>query len=1044
MLRIIGLKDQSLEAARTQAAVALSLLLEGDSLTQEQSTPLFPILGALETSGRLEEALRSLLIAHTPRGDLNVQLKEMLSHNDSTPQNAALRTISALGTGGENFLPEVKTALSSPQTQPNAIVALGNMGRAAHSTTDALLNFLPKHSSSDSELQGKTLHALSQIGQQDKKTQDTIVGLLSGTTSAKLLSDLAPALSQMHRDGLLGDHFESVLRTLSQLATHPDVSAEAITLLSAMGTEAHGDEIARVLMQIANDSTLDPQYRVRALTELGRLASAPFGVRSKVIPTLVDMAGNSDPLLQARAITALGKAKLEDDELSNVVAALNRNLSSTNEVLRLLSFSSLAKLKQWDSLRDHWEVLDALKDPQRQKTALNALESVPVTVLPGARYHQIYEDLKGIKNGPLAKTAKELGHRLLGGLSERPDRDELRRFLREDLDGDVAMILTSLQKPGLRDSGRSMLIAKLGRYFADDKTMSEGMRKSIKEAIEESIEHPGPLTREAALNAFVQAKGDGDLGLNYLMKHSRERPTEYRNRMLSILQGFGPKMLPKILVHGEHHSGGFMNTHEDVFRLGYEPYIGEWTPEKLEAILGMLDTTDVEGNKPYKWTAFQVMLGTHVRLDAAVPKLIEELKSGDINDKRQATMLLNQIGKSTPELAKALRIVDATGDTFLREVALPALGKLDPNSGDILLKALYDKDTAIRNSAIRGLGAFGPDSKTIAAYKALYARGDDNLKDLLLANLGNSGPEGLAIAIEALGHPAQRAKAVEALSGFGDLGIAKLLELSQSATGEEQTNAIFYLGWAKSDLPSITSTLIALAKTGNKEVRIAALYALGDKDIWDPDVVDCLNKASDDPETGSTALSALAKRGSESVYQFSRFESERKRHYGAIIFTSAATYGHDEVEDQTAFGDWLRREPTAAIRHELIDRISDPSILSELLQRETEPSIRSELVEKLVLNPNIAPTMQRLTSDPDQQIRELAHHYLVRHTAMPVDKLLPLLDSPIAYKKREAIEELPDWGQGAKVALPQLRRIREQDPRAIIQQAAEMSITLLE
>ncbi len=133
--------------------------------------------------------------------------------------------------------------------------------------------------------------------------------------------------------------------------------------------------------------------------------------------------------------------------------------------------------------------------------------------------------------------------------------------------------------------------------------------------------------------------------------------------------------------------------------------------DEVERLIEQLKSGDVEARE-----SAAVQLGD-IKDKRAVPALIGALKDEDGYVRSEATYALGEIGDASavPALIEALK----DENECLREDAAWALGKIGKSAVPALIEALKDKDRVVRKNAARALGEIGDASAVPALIGAL-------------------------------------------------------------------------------------------------------------------------------------------------------------------------------------------------------------------------------------------------------------------------------------------------------------------------------------
>jgi HEAT repeat protein/beta-lactamase regulating signal transducer with metallopeptidase domain/protein involved in polysaccharide export with SLBB domain len=194
--------------------------------------------------------------------------------------------------------------------------------------------------------------------------------------------------------------------------------------------------------------------------------------------------------------------------------------------------------------------------------------------------------------------------------------------------------------------------------------------------------------------------------------------------------------------------------------------------------------------------------------EPTVSALRDQLKRGSPNGPRFAITALKELGPAgqaaLPELLAALKAEDA----FVQRQALEALGKVTvrttPENAAAVAQLLREKDTAVRQQAIRILGRFRPASPAVIDALARALKDEDaNTRYQAAATLAQYGPAA--------------ARAVPAL-----------VEALKDEVAGVRRNAAWALGTIKADARVAVPALTLAVRDDDISVRGAALEALGE------------------------------------------------------------------------------------------------------------------------------------------------------------------------------------------------------------------------
>jgi HEAT repeat protein len=227
-----------------------------------------------------------------------------------------------------------------------------------------------------------------------------------------------------------------------------------------------------------------------------------------------------------------------------------------------------------------------------------------------------------------------------------------------------------------------------------------------------------------------------------------------------------------------------------------------------------------------------VVLWVAAARSADVDVLVQQLKTGDADQRRGAAKSLYELGPeakdAVPDLAQALK----DKDLFVRRFAAQALGEVGPDAAKQAVPALKavlsDSKKEVVEAAATALGKMGTEGITTLTDLIKDKKQDVNVKKLAVQGLGKAGP-GAKEAVPALidvvkdsGAPEKGKKdmagadlRVEAADALGDIGkdaadaVPALQELAQ-AKGKSALKSA-----AQNALAKITGQSVKKKKNAN-------------------------------------------------------------------------------------------------------------------------------------------------------------------------------------------------------------------------------------
>lgn len=284
-------------------------------------------------------------------------------------------------------------------------------------------------------------------------------------------------------------------------------------------------------------------------------------------------------------------------------------------------------------------------------------------------------------------------------------------------------------------------------------------------------------------------------------------------------------------------------------------------------------------NEERRLEAAQKLARMGPRAAPAVPALTEALNDKFTRIRLQAAEALASVGPEAKSAVPALieRTGDKEKDAKVRDQAVVALARIDPQSPEVLAalgKAFRDRDAVVRQHAEEGLLAARK-----AAVKILMEAmkdPDTKVRERAVAALGKLEGEAREAVPElsrSLKHQDERVRrqALFALAKIGprqETVMPGLLEALTEREADVRHFAVVSLtSMGKDARPAVPQLIDLLKKDGDANVREAAAFALGKIDPQADGVLAVLSRAWRDEERGvrEEALRALAKCGKPAV-----------------------------------------------------------------------------------------------------------------------------------------------------------------------------------
>lgn len=307
---------------------------------------------------------------------------------------------------------------------------------------------------------------------------------------------------------------------------------------------------------------------------------------------------------------------------------------------------------------------------------------------------------------------------------------------------------------------------------------------------------------------------------------------EIQEKVISALEEIGKKNI-HLMTEG-------LNSISDNVRAGTARILGEIGDlEVVEPLIKLLSDRN-----SYVRLSAVLALGK-LKDESSLYSLIDKLNDTDKKIRKAAIDVLASFGKSaTAPLINSLKY--AQGKEFKKNI-IKTLGKIkDPASLYLVMQALYDSFSVVRNAAIDAIVAMG-DEKTV-----------DKLIEILSVNRASIDN----LLDEAQNHPFEHVR-IRAIRALGELRDSRAVEVLKKILKEEENhiiveeveNALAKIGlgaWRRRAAitalgrlgnPKALEPLIERLKDYNRDVRIDAVKALGslkDKRAVEP-ILECLS-----------------------------------------------------------------------------------------------------------------------------------------------------------------------------------------------------------
>src|SRR5438105_528559 len=183
--------------------------------------------------------------------------------------------------------------------------------------------------------------------------------------------------------------------------------------------------------------------------------------------------------------------------------------------------------------------------------------------------------------------------------------------------------------------------------------------------------------------------------------------------------------------------------------------LGEIGPPARDAV-PFLKKTLADDNEYLRLTAAGALWNI-ARKRAAIPVLVEALKSEDANTRSAAAHQLSSVGADAREAVPALATALADAEFLVRVSAVLALASIGSEAGaavPALIKALGDENQAVRGASIGALLRIGPGAKAAAPSLVNLLKDPDNgIRDsavFALVEIGSSSDAILPLLLKDL------------------------------------------------------------------------------------------------------------------------------------------------------------------------------------------------------------------------------------------------------------------------------------------------------
>ena len=978
--------------------------------------------------------------------------------------------------------------------QLNVIIALNHLV----DMTDKISYVIDSLSDPDSGVRQAAVTALGQVAGDQPQVIAMLLNVLSDPDSDVRQAGVT-ALGQV-----AGDQ-PQVVEALLNVLSNPDsgVRQAAVTALKQVAGDQ--PQVVEALLKILFDS--DWAVRQAAVTALGQVA----GDQPQVVEALLNVLSDPDSDVQQAAVTALKQVAGDQPQ---VVAMLLKALSDPDSDVRQAAVTALEQVAG-DQPQVIEALLKALSDPDW------FVRQAAVTVLGQVTgdQPQVVEALLKILSNPdwfvrqTAVTAlgqvtgdqPQVVEALLKILSNpdwimRQTAVTILGLVAGDQPQVVAMLLKALSDP---DSDvRQAAVTALGQVTGD--------QPQVVEALLKALSNPGSDVRQAAVTALGQVTGDQPQVVEALLKALSDPDSGVRQAAVTVLgqvAGDQPQVIEALL--------NVLSNPDWAVRQAAVTALGQVAGDQPQVIAMLLKALSdpgssvrqaavtalkqVAGDQPQVIAMLLKALsdpGSSVRQAAVTalkqvagdqPQVIEQLltilseistasllQKGRINERNQSfrkglftrmILLIGQIGEDQPQVIAMLLKALSDPDSGVRQAAVTALGQVagdQPQVVAMLLKILSDPDSGVRQAAVTALGQVAGDQPQVieALLKAL-SDSDWFVRQRAVTALGQvTGDQPqvvealLKILFDSDWFVQQRAVTILGqVAGDQSQVIAMLLKaLSDPGSGVRQA-IVTALEQVAGDQPQVVAMLLNVPSNSGSDVRQRAVTALGQVTGDQPQVVEALLKALSNPDwavrqTAVTILGQVAGDQPQVVEALLKALSNPDWAVRQRAVTALGQVAGDQPQVVEALLNVLS-DPDSDVRQAAVTALKQvagdqPQVIEALLNVLSDPDsgVRQAAVTALKQvagdQPQVVAMLLKALSDPGSSVRQAAVTALKQVAGdqpQGIAMLLNVLSDPDSGVRQAAVTALKQVAGDQPQVVEALLKVLS-DPDSGVRQAA--------
>ncbi|MHB9107938.1 MAG: HEAT repeat domain-containing protein [Armatimonadota bacterium] len=422
----------------------------------------------------------------------------------------------------------------------------------------------------------------------------------------------------------------------------------------------------------------------------------------------------------------------------------------------------------------------------------------------------------------------------------------------------------------------------------------------------------------------------------------------------------------------------------------------------------------------------------------AAAALLPRLRDPDVKVRIETVRLLGDLGD--PDTRKALDGLLSDPDAGVRAVALNTLGRSRDDACDIMLQALLDPSTTVRQTAIRQLSLL-KDPRAVAPLAAIARGTDRKERDAAISTLGKIGLPSLDALLGLLSsvEVEVRRGVIGALTGIddpraqevvhaammdNDAGIRQMVFSNMCSRGDAEARAMIFAAFSDRSSPARDQVVPMLKVYGGDEEYFQGLisliadldfelewplpYAL--RDSRDPRLVEPLLARLSRPMYPPEVISILGKqRDARAVPALIALLSSTKTltkdpHTGENVY-------QEQADEDYSVLVWDNSSPASRASEALID-IGTPAVEGLLAALRSEnPRVRARAAQTLgeIPDPRTLPALLETLQDPDVKVQRAAVMALgTLGDARGYEALIARLDEKDQEIREAIIEALSD------------------------------------